>query len=310
MAAGASVLLYLAAAAMVPEQALRLFDESRAQLDRGEVLKARDGFRTAWRMYAAALGEMAPETIEVRIFYGQMLAISDQPDAALTLLGPVSSGNDRVSLVARGAFALALRQKNELKRSAKMLRQILEAFPQETKEDFAHTSRLYGELTTTLDLMKKYKEAEAAAKEGVRLIERSGYASHRAAALIVLGNTQLLARHLETAEATFHAARRVLDPEQQREAGLLEGSFGMLALERGRFEEAERRTRASLEILTRLLGPDHTEVGSTQLQLSIVLQRQKRKAEARQAEAQSRAIFERQKKPGAVASIWTWQEPK
>jgi tetratricopeptide (TPR) repeat protein len=303
----ALLLLAVSCAARAAEADQR-FEDALRLLRQGEVTKAREEFRAAWKGFETTRGESDSRAIEARIFYGQLLANTDQPDAALTVLGPITSGTGRIALCARGAFAVAARQKGQLSRSLKLFREVLRLFPREGPEDFAHISRLQGELATTLDLMKKFKEAEEAAFEAVRVIGQAGgrFQDHRSSALIVLANAQILAGHDGGAALSLAAARAALPPEARREAAILDGSLGMLALRAGRLDEAERYTRASLAALSQLLEPEHSEVSAVTFQLSMVLRRQKRNGEANEALARSRALVSR--RPAAV-SVWTWQEP-
>lgn len=82
--------------AAAPEQTLEeLFAQSQAQFLAGDYLLTRDGFGKVWQEFAKTL----------------------------TVLGPVSSGNSHNAMVARAAFALALRESGQLEKAPKILKE-------------------------------------------------------------------------------------------------------------------------------------------------------------------------------------------
>jgi len=289
-----------------------MFQQSHKLMQRGDLLLAREGFGMAWKQLAKEEGDEDSRSIDARIFYGQLLAMTGDPQKAFTVLGPLAQGSSRTSLVARGAFALALREDGQHKRSAKILEEMVRIFPREDSHDLATAGRLYSELSTSYAYLKKYSKSEAAALEGLRLLDEAGprFRVYRTASLIVLANSQLLAEHTAEAERTLTEARNSVSPTARREMAMLEGSLGVVALRTGRLEEAERRTRASMALLTELFGPEHTEVAAMSQQLATVLHRQHRKPEAREWEARSRAILNRRATRPAAVSAWGWRDFK
>jgi tetratricopeptide (TPR) repeat protein len=286
-----------------------LFEQSRRWLQEGELIRARDGFGSAWKLFTKERGNRDQRTIETQIFYGQLLALTDNPQKAYTVLGPICQGTDRTSLVARSAFALALRQDGQHKRSVKMLEELLRIFPRASGDDLSIAGRLQSELGTSYSYLRKYSKSVAAATEGVRLLDAAGpqFRIYRPASLIVLGNSQLLAGQNAEAAVTLNEARNCVLPHARREIALLEGGLAVVALRTGRLEEAERRTRVSLALLTELFGPEHSEVAATSQQLAAVLHRQDRKKEARAIEARAREILNRRNTPPTAVSAWGWR---
>jgi len=289
-----------------------LFNQSRQWLQEGDLIRARDGFGNAWKQFTKDRGDQDRRTTEARIFYAQLLALTDNPQKAFTVLGSLVQGTSRTSLIARSAFALALRQDGQHKRSVKMLEELVRIFPREDADDLLIVGRLQSELATSYAYLRKYSKSEAAAIEGVRLLDASGerFRIYRPASLIVLGNSQLLAGHNAEAAATLSEARSAVLPTSRREIAILDGSLGVVALRSGRLEEAERRTRASLAVLTELFGPEHSEVAATSQQLVAVLNRQQRKAEAREIEARAREIMNRRNTRPTAVSAWSWHDVK
>ena len=147
--------------AAAPEQTLEeLFAQSQAQFLAGDYLLARDGFGKAWQEFAKTRGEHDALTTETRIFYGQVLTMTGNPDKALTVLGPVSSGNSHNAMVARAAFALALRESGQLEKAPKILKE---------PENLVHLGRIHAELAVCQSYLGHFREAEANAREALRL---------------------------------------------------------------------------------------------------------------------------------------------
>ena len=119
--------------AAAPEQTLEeLFAQSQAQFLAGDYLLARDGFGKVWQEFAKTL----------------------------TVLGPVSSGNSHNAMVARAAFALALRESGQLEKAPKILKE---------PENLVHLGRIHAELAVCQSYLGHFREAEANAREELRL---------------------------------------------------------------------------------------------------------------------------------------------
>ena len=289
-----------------------LFIEAGQQLQRGDYALARDNYGSIWRQWAKTRGETDPLTLDARIFFGQMLTMTGNPGEALDVLGPISSGSTRQALIARGSFALALRQSGNVARAATMLAALIEEFPRTPAENDVHRGRLHAEYAACLAHLGKTREAEQSARESVRLVERAGLlgAEHLPAVRIILGQVHLLAGRDEEAARTLREAVANADPAWRAshpEAGIVDGALGILALRRGRYAEAETFLRHALAAFERMLGLDHAEVGMIASQLAEAVKKQKRKEESRAWEARARRIVESQRAIAKV-SAWSWRK--
>jgi tetratricopeptide (TPR) repeat protein len=298
------------------EQTLdQLFVRAQDQLLAGDYLLARDGFAKVWQEFARTRGENDELTIEARIFYGQVLSMTGDAAKAMTVLGPVAQGESRNAMIARGSFALALRQSGELEKATRILKEVVRSFPAVPPANMVHLGRMYSELAVCLAYSGKYREAEENAREALRLIDTAEHPvpAHRASVNTILGQIYLLAHRDALAYNTLMRALEDAKPywrSSHPELGILQGALGLLAFKAGRYDEAETRTRASIDAVERLLGPDHPEVGVLTRQLALVLKKQKRKEESRQVEARARGILERARGGPASVSAWGWREVK
>lgn len=297
------------AAASTPEQ---LFVQSQRWLEEGEFARARDGFAVCWKEFAARHGEGHEATREARIFYGQLLTMTGRADLGLNVLGPMLDEPGRLGQIASGAFALALRQGGQPDQAVRILRKTLAAFVVESPEDYLHVGRFRSEIAVSLAYMRRYREAEAEAKEALLQIDRAGGGSttraHHPCLMTILGQIYLLSGRSKEAEHTLRAAEELARPvwnESHPEMAILQGALGMAAFRMGRYEEAERRTRSSLAAMEKLLGPDHSEVGMITTQLAEVLKKLDRKPEAKQLTARAKRILERNR-PGQAPTVSAW----
>lgn len=152
----------------------RQFAAAQVQMLSGGYVGARDNFASVWKEFAATLGESSLVTIEARIFYGQALTMTGKPDEALTILGPISLGNSRTAMIARGSFALALRQSGQMDRAVGLLKELVRIFPNAEPSDLVHLGRLHAELAVCQAYRNRLKEAEAHAFESLKLIDAGG----------------------------------------------------------------------------------------------------------------------------------------
>lgn len=309
------LLVFLPCLAVAQEQiAARLFSEAQAHLRAGNYQLASEGFARIWKIQTGALGEDNPATIEARIFHGQMLTMTGKPEEAMTVLGPVSHGDSRNAMIARGSFALALRQAGQLDRAVKILRELVRTFPSGTVEDKIQLGRMHSELAVCLAYLGHAAKAEAHALEALRLLDAAGnpVPTHRAAVNIILGQIYLLVGRDAEAHRVLIAARKEAEPfwlPSHPEIGILEGALGMAAYRAGRYEESETLTRRSFESLEKLLGPNHPEVGGLSRQLALVLKKLKRNDESREWEARAHQILDHPRAAPKV-SVWSWREVK
>ena len=292
----------------------RIFQQSLRWFQTGEYLLARDGFARAWKQLEAARGPLDPDAIDARIFYGQILTMTGEAMDAMTVLGPVSNGDSRKAKIARASFALALRQAGQFSRAIGILTALVRSFPPSSPEDLIHLGRMHSELAVCLAYSRHFREAETHAREARRLLDASGQPPmpHHASVDTILGQIFLLSNRDAEAYAMLSKAREEARPfwnENHPELAILEGALGLLAFRMGRYGEAERRTRASLASMEKLLGPGHPEVGAISHQLSLVLKKQKRGDESREWAARSRSILERARVAPKV-SAWSWREVK
>ena len=301
--------------AAAPEQTLEeLFAQSQAQFLAGDYLLARDGFGKVWQEFAKTRGEHDALTTEARIFYGQVLTMTGNADKALTVLGPVSSGNSHNAMVARAAFALALRESGQLEKATKILKELARSFPPTSPENLVHLGRIHAELAVCQSYLGHFREAEANAREALRLHEISGHPvpGHHAAILAILGQIYLLHGRNAEAYATLTRAREESRPlwrSSHPELAIVEGSLGVLAYRAGRYDEAETRTREALVSMEKLLGPDHPEVGAISRQMALVLKKRKRHEESKDMDARARQILDRSRHEPRI-SAWSWREVK
>ncbi len=299
--------------AAADEQTLeRLYAEAQDQLLAGDYLPAREGFANAWQAFEKTHGETDPRTIEARIYYGQVLTMTGDHNRAMSVLGPVSSGDTRTAMIARTSFALALRQAGQMDRSIKLLSELVKVFPATSPENSIHLARMHSELAVCLAFQKRFHPAEDHALESLRLIDAAGstYAPHRASVDTILGQIYLLAGREKDAYETLTKAFEEARPYWQTghpELAILQGALGMLAYRAGRYDEAETHTRNAMESILRLLGPDHAEVGMVSRQLSMILKKQKRNRESKEYEARARQIFDRTRVAPQV-SAWSFRE--
>jgi tetratricopeptide (TPR) repeat protein len=292
----------------------RLFQKAQDQLVSGEYLLARDNFGKVWKDFAQTRGELDPHTIDARIFYAQLLTMTGKPGEAMNILGPMSGGNSRSAMLARAAFALALRQAGQLDRAAAMLKDLVRTFPSAQPADIVHLGRMHCELSVCLAYTGKFRDAEANAKEALRLLSIAGnpIPEHRISVNIVLGQIYLLSNRDAEAYETLMKAReqaQVRWSPAHPELGILDGALGVVAYRAGRYEEAERRTRVALTAMEQLLGPDNMEVGLIARHLALTLEKQKRKQESREWKARARRILDRPRVTPQV-SAWSWREVK
>ena len=291
-----------------------LYLQSQEWMLAGDYPNARDGFAQAWQGFERELGKTHPTTIDARTFYGQLLTMTGAPEKAMTVLGPISSGNTRGAMIARGSFALALTHAGQLKRATKLLSELVRTFPITSPVDMIHLGRMQSELAVCLAYSRRFREAEAAAREALRLLEASGPPAlvHRAAVYTVLGQIYLLSNRDAKAREALLEAKGAIGPlwdVTHPEMAILEGSLGMIAFRAGRYEEAERRTRLALTAMEKLLGPAHGEVGILSRHLSVILKMQQRSQEAREWAARARRILD---KAGAIQTVsaWSFREVK
>ncbi len=292
----------------------RLFQLSQDQLLAGDYVLARDGFAKAWKGLKRQLGDTHPRTLDARIFYGQLLTITGAPEEAMTVLGPISSGNTTKAMIARGSFALALRQTGQLSRATKLLRELVRTFSPVSSDDKIHLARMQSELAVSLTLARRFREAETAAKESLRLLDQSDSPPpvHRAAVYTILGQIYLLSHRDAQAQEALFEAKTTAGPfwdVNHPEMAILEGALGMLAFRAGRYDEAERSTRIALAAIEKLLGPDHGEVGALSRHLSQILKKQKRSQESREWATRARRIVDKANANQTV-SAWSFREVK
>ena len=292
----------------------RLFQLSQDQLLAGDYALARDGFAKAWKELKTQLGDTHPHTLDARIFYGQLLTMTGAPEEAMTVLGPISNGKTRQAMIARGSFALALRQTGPLSRATKLLKELVRTFPAVSSDDQIHLGRMQSELAVCLTLARRFREAETAAKEALRLLDQSDSPPpvHRAAVYTILGQIYLLSHRDAQAQEALLEAKTTAGPfwdVNHPELAILEGARGMLAFRAGRYDEAEGCTRLALAAVERLLGPDHGEVGALSRHLAVILKKQKRNQESREWAMRARRILD---KPGTsqTVSAWSFREVK
>lgn len=293
----------------------QLFVRAQNQLLAGDYMLARDNFAQVWKEFERIYGERNELTIEARIFYGQVLSMTGDAEKAMTVLGPVSSGESRNAMIARGSFALALRQSGQLERATKVLREVVRSFPAVSPQNLVHLARMHSELAVCLAYSRHFREAEANAKQALHFIDLAEQPSpvHRASITTILGQVYLLEGRDQLAYQTLSQAMQDAKPfwrASHPELGILQGALGLLAFRAGRYAEAETRTREAIDAVTRLLGPDHTEVGMFSTQLAMILKKQKRKAESKQVEARAREILTRTRSGPASVSAWGWREVK
>jgi tetratricopeptide (TPR) repeat protein len=301
--------------AVAQEQSTQdLFTQAQNQLLAGEYLSSRDGFAKVWKAFAKERGENDTLTLEARIFYGQVLTMTGKPQEAMTVLGPVSGGDDRTAMIARGSFALALRQAGQVERAAKLLADLVKIFPHTPNENLIHLGRMQSELAVCLSYMERFREAEAAATEALRLLDNAPdpIPAHRASVNTVLGQIYLLSGRDRDAYRTLLRAREEARPfwrPDHPELGVLEAALGLLDYRAGNYDSAEKRTRIALASVQQLLGPDHSEVAMISTQLALILKKQKRKEESKEMEARARRILDRIRVDPKV-SAWGWREVK
>lgn len=311
-----SFLLILPALTRAAQTAAELFEQSQRWLESGEFVLARDGFARCWKDFEAAHGSESPLTIEARIFYGQLLTMTGRPDQGLNVLAPLVKQPGRLGLIASGSFALALRQSGQPDRAVKLLRETIARFKPETREDYVHMGRFHSELAVSYAYLKRYRESTEHSLHALKLLDEAGGPPrpHRACLLTILGQVQLLSGRDAEAAATLRKAEEAGAPfwnNWHPEMAILQGALGVVAMRRGDYAEAERRTRSSLAAMEKLLGPDHGEVGMITQQLAAILKKQKRKDEARVLEAQARRILSRDPADATPSvSIWSFQEAR
>jgi tetratricopeptide (TPR) repeat protein len=290
----------------------RLFTEAENQLLAGDYLPAREGFAKVWHAYEKTYGESDSRTIEARIYYGQVLTMTGDHTKAMSILGPISSGDTRNAMIARTSFALALRQAGQMDRSIKLLSELVKIFPPTSPPNMNHLARMHSELAVCLGYMKRFHSAEDHAVEALRLVDASGfiYVAHRASINTILGQIYMLAGRDKDAYQTLTKALEEARPYWRPghpELAVLQGALGMLAFRAGRYDEAETHTRNAMESIVRLLGPDHSEVGMVSRQLSMILKKQKRNQESKEYEARARHILDRASVAPRV-SAWSFRE--
>ena len=308
------LLLSAIAGAQPSSEVNTVYLESQKQLLAGYYVPARDGFAKAWKGFERELGQTHPSTIDARIFYGQLLAMTGDPEKAVTVLGPISNGNTRSAMIARSCFALALTHMGQLKRATKLLSELVHTFPATSPEDVIHLGRIQSELAVGLAYSRRFREAEAAAGEALRLLKASGAATplHKASVYTVLGQIYLLSHRDAQAREALLEAKAAIGPlwdVTHPELAILEGALGMIAFRAGRYDEAERRTRLALASMEKLLGPDHGEVGVLSRHLSVILKKQKRSDESKEMAMRARRILDRAN-AGATVSAWSFREVK
>lgn len=306
----------LMAVAQQPEEQdpERLFLQSQQWFLDGEYGPALHGFATAWKEFARTRGEADPLTIDARIFHGQLLTMSGHPNDAMTVLGPISQGSSRQAMIARGSFAMALRQAGQLDRATKILKGLIRTFPPGGQGNPVHLGRMHSELAVCLAYTGHLREAETNAREALRLLDQADHphVSYRVSVNTILGQIYLLGnRNADAHRALVKAkaeAQSYWNPRHP-ELAILEGALGVAAFRAGRHEEAERRTRTALTATEKLLGPGHPEVGAIAQHLALVLKKQKRNDESREWAARARSILERSRVEPKV-SAWSWREVK
>ncbi len=308
------LLVSIAAPAQTATELNSLFEQSQNRLLAGDYALARDGFAKAWKGLEKQFGESHPRAIDARIFYGQLLTMTGAQDEALTVLGPISSGDTTKAMIARGSFALALRQTGQLSRATKLLKELVRTFPPVSPDDMIHLARMRSELAVCLTLARRFGEAETSVKEALRLLKESGTPPpvHIAAVYTILGQIYLLSHRDALAQEALLKAKETAGPfwdVNHPELAILEGALGMLAFRAGRYDEAERRVRIALVAMERLLGPDHGEVGALSHHLSVILKKQRRGQESREWALRARRILERASSSQTV-SAWSFREVK
>lgn len=286
------------------------FLSAQQLLTAGDYPQARDEFAAIWKEYDRTRGSHHPLTIDARIFYGQTLTMTGRPEQAMNVLGPVSVGEHRQALVAKGSFALALRESGQAAAAVKLLKSVTVLFRANGPDDHVHLGRFESELAVGNAYLGRLAEAERHALASLAHLALSPpeFARHRASVLLTLGQIYLLMNKTESAAQRLaqavDAAANSWTP-RHAEYATLNGALGVLASRRGQWEDAENFTRLAVEGLERTLGPHHAETAKATERLAQILKKRGRKDEAKALAARAREAFRRIAAGPAVVSAWS-----
>ncbi|MBM3793853.1 MAG: hypothetical protein FJW31_07245 [Acidobacteria bacterium] len=170
------------------------FLSAQQLLTAGHYPQARDEFAVVWKEYERARGSHHPLTIDARIFYGQTLTMTGRPEQAMNVLKPVTAGEHRQALVAKGSFALALRESGQAEAAVKLLEAVTARFSVNGSDDHVHLGRFESELAVSKAYVGRLAEGERHALASLAHLDLSPpeYERHRGSVLLSLGQIYLL----------------------------------------------------------------------------------------------------------------------